>query len=288
MTAIVLCGDAVTTTTLVLAFTWPRVEESSVVADQLPAVERDENDGFGSPVIERLIVESDPSGGSLVGWLGLDPRRTLTTAVTSSPYESDLARCQHRAWQNHAQLLGDGIAVLASPIRSVEAAASQMRAHRSVLGDIGSMGHPIAFIDCGRGLPAGPWVPSGSALVVLVHRQFGGPSTAAGPRVEQLRERFESFESAGHRPALVIIGSDPFDPAEIAAHLSQGDEMLSVTLPEDRFAAEVLAGRLGCSSRRLRRLRLMRAGRAASLQLSTVVRRSDGDLAVVDSQWADR
>lgn len=288
MTAIVLCGDAVTTTTLVLAFTWPRVGESSVVIERSASVKREENDGFEPPVIDRLIIECDPSGGSLVGWLGLDPRRTLTTAVTSSPSESEPSRCEHRTWQNHAQLLGGGVAVLASPIRSVEAAASQLRAQRSVLGGIGSLEHLTAFLDCGRGIPAGPWVPAGSSLVVLVHRQFGGPSTAAGPRVEQLRERFEHFESVGHRPVLAIIGSDPFDPAEIVAHLSQGDAIVSVTLPEDRFAAEVLAGRLGCSSRRLRRLRLMRAGRAASAQLSAAVRGLDADLAGSDGQWVAR
>lgn len=288
MTAIVLCGDAVTTTTLVLAFTWPVDGTPSAGLADPPVAGRDENGGLGSHAIDRLIVESDPAGGSLVGWLGLDPLRTLTSAVTGPAGDRESTQCSHRPWQRHAQELGDGIAVLASPIRSVEAAVSQVRAQRSLLGEIGSTDGLTAFIDSGRGLPAGPWVPPGSTLVVLVHRQFGGPATAAGPRVEQLRERFESLEAVGHRLAVLIIGSHPFDPAEIAAHLSQGGAMLSVALPEDRFAAEVLAGRRGCSSRRLHRLRLMRAGREASSQLSATLSAQGADVAGPGPQWGDR
>ncbi len=289
MTAVVLCGDAVTTTTLVLALTWPRLTPSDEVTDGVAGdVTGDVPSGDGradADRIDRVIIESDPSGGSLIGWLGLDPQRTLTAAVTRRFDDASPARWPMTAWERSAQRIGDGLAVLASPIRSVEAATSQAEAHRSTLAEIGSVDGLVAFVDAGRGIPGGPWTPAGSGLVVMVHHQRGGPAAAAGVRVEQLRERYELLESAGHHLAVVVIGAHPFDPADIATHLGEGDGVVVVALPEDRLAAEVLAGRSGCSTRRLYRLGLMRAGRNASLRLRAVLSSPAGLAPPSQSDW---
>jgi hypothetical protein len=287
----------VTTTTLVLALTWPRWTRSDGVAGD---VTRDvagdvTGDLTGDVVsagdrgnvdhIDRVIIESDPSGGSLIGWLALNPQRTLTSAVTRRFDDTGPADRPMTGWERSAQVVGDGLAVLASPIRSVEAATSQTQAHRSTLAEIGSVDGLVAFIDAGRGIPGSPWTPAGTGLVVMVHRQRGGPAAAAGVRVEQLRERYEILESAGHRLAVVVIGAHPFDPADIATHLGGGDGAVMVALPEDRFAAEVLAGRTGCSARRLHRLGLMRAGRDASLRLHAAASSPAGLASPGLSRW---
>jgi hypothetical protein len=246
MTTVVVTGDLATTTCLLLAVTWPGADR----ADPL--------NGGG----DRLIVECDPSGGSLIAWLGLDPALTLTTAVTGHHDDSGYpGAC--------AQPIGSGLAAIISPIRSVEASAAQARAQQSLLVEICSTAGLTTFIDTGQPSLSHSWVPAWADLVVIVHHQRSGPAAAAAVRVERLAERLESLETAGHRPALMIVGSVPFDPREIIGHLGHDRLATVVTVPDDRFAAEVLAGRVGCSERRFGRLRLVRAGRAAALALST-------------------
>jgi hypothetical protein len=61
---------------------------------------------------------------------------------------------------------------------------------------------------------------------------------------------------------LTIIGSDPFDPDEIARFIdtTSPDALAGANLlPDDPLSAAVLAGRTGVSAKRLRRLPLMRS-----------------------------
>jgi hypothetical protein len=70
---------------------------------------------------------------------------------------------------------------------------------------------------------------------------------------------------------VAVVGSDPFDPAEIAQHVEAsvpGAVGEVVTLADDPLAAAVLAGRAGVSANRLRRLPLMRSAATVASRLA--------------------
>ncbi len=90
-------------------------------------------------------------------------------------------------------------------------------------------------------------------------------------RLERLVELVERLGPTAPTLMLAVVGTEPFDPAEIAAHVDTcvpGALAEVVTLADDPLAAAVLAGRAGVSASRLRRLPLMRSAANAAARLA--------------------
>ena len=68
MTIIAVTGDAATTSTIALAATWPTARATA---------------GDRALLGEPLVVEADPGGGSLAGWLDVPVQPSIATAAAA-------------------------------------------------------------------------------------------------------------------------------------------------------------------------------------------------------------
>lgn len=254
-TAIV--GDRATTTTLAVATCWPGDEEV-------------------------VVVEADPSGGSLAAWLDLAPSPSLSTAVAkhTAIVDHDTAR-DPLHWSTLSSMLhpiGVGARVLVAPISGREARRTVEEASRSVLAHLAQRpGHDV-LVDCGL-LRAGDPLPPGvrlAAQVVLCHRQEPASAGAASVRLQRLAELAEALAATGPPLVLAVIGSEPYGIEEIIGFVDEqlattgaSTRPIGVALADDPLAAAVLAGRSGVSARRLARLPLMRSAAALADAIRT-------------------
>jgi MinD-like ATPase involved in chromosome partitioning or flagellar assembly len=230
MTLVAVVGDCTTTTCLSIAATW---------------------------VEDVVILEADRSGGSLSAWLDTPGTPSLSTIVANAPVTlpTIVAMTQRGA---------GGINFIAAPIRARAAAMAIREATTTVFPELASPDHPAVLADAGR-YHAGdspPAVLALAELIVLCHRQEPASTGAETARLERLLEVVESLAPLSIPIVLVVIGRDPFEPAEIASFIrdSSPDALATVNLlPTDDLAAAVLAGRVGVSAKRLLRLPLTRA-----------------------------
>lgn len=262
MSIVAVVGDVATTTTIALAAGWPD---------------------------EPLVVEADPSGGSMAAWLDLPASPTLSNVVT---------RAASAGWpvvEYLAHRSDTGLRVVPAPTRSIEAVRAVAEADRCVVPPAAGLDAPTVLVDVGAPIPAyGLPVACASADVnVVVHRQVRHSARAAAVRVERYAELVDVVLSAGAPTVLAIVGDVPFDTGEIArfvraeldaaplaafvgvsaADEPDADDMV-VGLPEDPLAAAVLAGRSGVSARRLARLPLMRSASSAAARIELVRQRT--------------
>jgi len=247
VTIVAVLGDCTTTTCVALAATWP-------IAD---------------PLADTVIVlEADPSGGSLAAWLDTPVSPTLGTIVATVGSDSAIESvCRTVATMTHRS--GSGIRFVAAPVRAVAARRAVDEATRRVFPAIAATTDIVAIADIGNPYSADSRISSIAAATIVVHRQERASAPAEAVRLERL------IELVGQHPGstLAIVGDDPFDPTEIVRFVEEsvpGAAAASVTLADDALAAAVLAGRRGVSAARLRRLPLMRSASVAALQLSTV------------------
>ena len=240
MTIVAIAGDATTTTAVAIAAGWPTDRGDDVV-----------------------VLEADPRGGSLAGWLDTPAQPSLTTIVANVGID---------AGRNHRTVLDTVDAMTRrsdSGVRFIPNAVRARAAHRAVeeaaLVVVPALtGAPtVVLADVGR-LRAGD-APSAAIraadVVVIVHRQAVASAPAATVRIERLVESVEDLSHLGVTIVLAIIGRSPFDPAEIGQFVDQAvpDTVRhTVALSDDPLAAATLAGRSGVSAKRLRRLPLMR------------------------------
>ncbi|MEO1055329.1 MAG: hypothetical protein AAFY28_00290 [Actinomycetota bacterium] len=252
MTTVSIVGDAATTTALAIAASWP--------ADRT-----------------RTVVELDPTGGALAGWLDTPLSPSISTLVTHSRREglrSDaLEPLIHRS--------ASGIDTIVAPVRATEAWRAVAEADPIVADAVRTGISFDALLDHGALDPRHPLPTSllAADAVVLVHRQQA-TARAAAVRVDRLTETAERLAAATAAPlTLAVIGDDPFDPAEISTFVGDSAQrVISVApLPVDDLAAAVLAGRPGVSARRLARMSLLRASGqlAADLLTTTDLARHD-------------
>lgn len=226
MTIVAVVGDAATTTSVAIAAAW--VARGGA-----------------------LLVEADPSGGDVSGWLDLPLAPSLSTLVTSP----------ERTWQaveRHAQLSASGLAVIPAPIRVLEAQQAVAEAERWVVPVMAGVPNPIV-VDAGAATSATrthPFVRA-AATVVLVHRQATQSAAAASTRLRRLVDQVELLSAAPDNLIVALVGSRPFDVVEVGRSLNE----LAVVapLPVDPLAASVFAGARGVSARRLARLPLSKA-----------------------------
>jgi MinD-like ATPase involved in chromosome partitioning or flagellar assembly len=240
VTIIAIAGDATTTTAVAIAAGWPTDRGDDVV-----------------------VLEADPRGGSLAGWLDTPAQPSLATIVANAGID---------AGRNHRTVLDTVDAMTRrsdSGVRFIPNAVRARAAHRAIeeaaLVVVPALaGAPTVVVaDAGR-LRAGD-APSPAIrtadVVVIVHRQAAASASAATVRIERLVESVEELAHLDAAFVLAVIGRSPFDPAEIGQFVDQAvpDTLQHiVALSDDPLAAATLAGRSGVSAKRLRRLPLMR------------------------------
>lgn len=246
MTIVAVTGDCTTTTCLALAATWP--------------ADTDDRD--------ILILEADPSGGSLVGWLDTPSTPSLGTIVANTSADSTRATSTISTIESMVHRSTAGVRFIAAPTRTLAARRAIQEAGATVFSSLATAPSLVALADLGRvRIEDARAVLSCAGTVVVIHRQSRTSAAAEAVRLERL---VETVEQIGTTVALAVIGSDPFDPAEIADFVGSsvpGALTDSFALADDDLAAAVLAGRTGVSARRLARLPLMRSARSAARRL---------------------
>jgi MinD-like ATPase involved in chromosome partitioning or flagellar assembly len=239
MTIVAVLGDCATTTSVALASAWPATDDV-------------------------VLVETDPHGGSLAGWLDLPTAPSLSTAVTIGPTGD------WPAVEASLHVTPAGVRVLPAPVRAVEASRAASEAATWVLPMLASKVDRVAIVDAGR-ISAAEALPASvaqSRVLVVVHRQVSHSARAEAVRLERAAELMAHLSGAGADVVIAVIGDRPFDPGEVVDFVADGVDAACVELPDDLFSASVLAGRTGVSRRRLARLPLARRARA----LAEVVR----------------
>lgn len=251
MTLVAVTGDCATTTSLALAACWTGEE--------------------------AIVVEADPSGGSLAGWLDTPASPSLATIV------ANVGRREHDVPTTLLSLThssNSGIRFVACPSKALAAHRAVAEAAAVVLPALGRADE-VAIVDVGRHRVIEPSAAVALAsTVVLVHRQNAASAGAEAVELERLVESVEQLATAPGALVLALIGDAPFDPADISTFVDDaapGAVDRVVVIAEDPLSAAVFAGRRGVSARRLLRLPLLRtAARAAD-----VVRELTVDSAVV-------
>ena len=237
MALVALTGDCTTTTAVALAAAWP-------VSDQV------------------LLLEADPRGGSLAGWFDLPLSPSLSTLVAAAHGSS--AEDGTASEVDLTPLIRStptGIWFVPAPFRSREATRAIAEARHHLFPRIFGDRSRVTIADLGEPIPGGDITDRiGSPdVTVICHRQDHSSPSAAAVRLERLREQLESAAAHALDVVVAIIGSEPFDCAQIAEHLDP--ELTWVEMAVDPLAAAVHAGRLGVSERRLARLPLSRSAR---------------------------
>ena len=257
MTTIAVTGDLVTTTVLALAAGWP----SSDAPDPVTHVGRD----------DIVVVECDPTGGSLAAWLDMPATPSISTVVTA--LHQATATSDRQRWsvvEHRIRLSPAGPRVLPAPFRAREARSAVSEAGRELLPLLAGVGHTTALLDLGRlDVMSTPPALLQSELTVVVHRQEPASARAAAARLERLAEAIDHLATTTRRAALVVVGDEPFAVEEIVAFAAP--DLAHWSLPFDPLAAAVLAGRHGVSARRLARQPLLRAAADVSADLASTI-----------------
>jgi len=244
MTLVAIVGDCTTTTCVALAAGWP-------VDDEV------------------LILEADPSGGSLAGWLDTPNSPSLATIVANARDASHDEAMSTVSAMTHRS--SSGISFVGAPLRSLPARRAIAEASMVVVPALAASG-AMVLADLGRrdptDLPAA--IVESAATTLVVHRQHAASAAAEAVRLDRLVELVEVLAVSARDLVLAVVGGEPFDPAEITQHVDTsvpGVLAAAVTLAEDPLAAAVIAGRSGVSAGRLRRLPLMRSAAAVASRL---------------------
>jgi hypothetical protein len=198
-----------------------------------------------------LLVEASEDGGALAARFGLRLEPGLTTLAAAIRNDATVG-----ALDQHTQTLPDTrgrLVALVGPA-TPESAQLLLRTAASRLSDLlRAVDGADVFIDAGRLAPssaAGPLLADADRTVLV-----------ARPRVEELQtlaHRLPLLRDAGIEPEVLLVGSRPYGPDDVAA--SVGVPVIG-SLAVDRKAAEALGG--AGASGRLGRSVLLRS--AASL-----------------------
>jgi MinD-like ATPase involved in chromosome partitioning or flagellar assembly len=251
VTVIAVVGDAATTTAVAIAVGWPAGDEV-------------------------IVLEADPGGGSLAGWLDTPAHPSLATIVANAG--TDATR-DHRSvvetFGAMARRSDSGVRFVASTVRARAAHRAVEEAAAVVFPALASA--PFTVIaDAGphrAGTAPSPALRVAD-VVVVAHRQASASTGAATVRIERLVETVEELAHLDAVFVLAVIGRAPFDPEEIGAFVDQSvpdTVRTTVAIAEDPLAAATIAGRAGVSAKRLRRLPLMRSACTVAVELSELV-----------------
>ena len=254
MTAIALVGDDTTTMGLALASGWDAASESEVI-----------------------LVEADPHGGSVAGWLDVPVAPSLSNAVSALHRANGDVVSDPAQWallEPMVRRTPAGPRIVPAPFRSREARTAVAEAGRTLLPLLSRLDHVVALVDGGAVCATDR---SEAVLhadtTVVVHRQVTASAGAEAVRLERLTELVGALSDRGHDLHLVVVGDDPFSAEEIAGLVAGAAAVAFTSCPVDPLAAAVLAGHRGVSARRLGRLPLMRAAAQLAARLDDHVGR---------------
>lgn len=208
----------------------------------------------------RLLVEADAAGGVLAAAAGLAPEPGLVSLAAAARRQSDPGMVF-----DHCQPLVDGTAVLCGP-PAAHRARSALAMAAGLFGRLGELDADV-LLDCGRLDPASPAAElfDRADLKIL----------AARPRLADLHALAAFLEGQDRTPGrelLVLVGSGPYPPDEIAETLRIP---IAGQVPWDPEAAEGIPG-TPVGSRRLTRTPLVRALRTLAAELAGRVEPGDG------------
>jgi MinD-like ATPase involved in chromosome partitioning or flagellar assembly len=257
VTLIAVVGEATTTTTVALAACWP-------------------TDAGG----EILVLEADPAGGALVGWLDVPPHPSLATVVANAGSDPERShRSVHETVAALSRRSASGLQFVPNAIRARSAARAVEEAAALVIPALAaSTDAVLADVGAHRaGHSLSPVVRS-AAAVVVVHRQATASPGAASVRIERLVETIEELTPVDAPLVLAVVGGSPFDPDEIGAFVDRavpGTIYHTAAIADDPLTAATIAGRVGVSAKRLRRLPLMRDAARLATTLSVLVAESE-------------
>ena len=224
MTVIGLFGDRTTTTAMALAVSWP---------GNRPAT----------------LIEADPTGGSLLGWLD-DPstlgRRTLRRAgeirrPLGTPIDDFLRDLDHRPagditgnTEGDVENAGGSVVreldFITAPVHPLEAERAVSRlpfaspgTHRDSLWGRWSAGR-ICLVDLGSRphRPLDGVDPSALDLLVVVLAQRSASEGAAAAHIGRMSGIVDQLRSLGDAlppVAVLVVGDRPFDPFEVGDHI---------------------------------------------------------------------
>jgi len=251
VTVVAVAGDATTTTAVALAVGWPTHEEV-------------------------IVLEADPRGGSLAGWLDAPAQPSLATIVANLATES---RRDHRStvatFDAMTQHSRSGIRFVANAVRTRAARRAADEAATTVLPAIADANTTVIADVGDHRADLGPATTLGVAdVVVLVHYQAKASAAAATVRIERLVETVEELAHLDADLVLAVIGNTPFTSTEIGMFVGDSvPDVIQITaaVADDPLAAATIAGRSGVSAKRLRRLPLMRDTSALAVVLSELV-----------------
>lgn len=194
----------------------------------------------------RLVMEADPDGGVLAARFDeLRADRTIADAAVALRREFDLERLLAST-----RTVWDGLPVVPAHPSAEQTTAVLVNAADRVAVGLASATELDVIVDVGRLTARSPALPLAHRAVVslLVSRTRFEDVAALTTRARELR-------AAGVEPALVAVGSRPYEPADVAG---EAGLPLLATLPHDPGSAAVLTGE-GASDGRLRRSLLWRS-----------------------------
>ena len=210
---------------------------------------------------QRLVIEADPAGGMLAAAAGLLPEPGLVSLAAATRRHDDPALALE-----HYQPLPGGTAALCGP-PTAERARSALTMLSGLLGRLGELDADV-FVDCGR------FEPSAANAIFLERADLG--VLAVRPRLADLHALGAFLHGRNDQPGfstLVLIGSGPYPPAEVADALGLN---VAGQIPWDPDSAQALAT-TSVDSRQLTRTPLVRALRTLADDLaSRVGPRSEG------------
>lgn len=257
MTLIVVGGDGATTSAVALAAGWPEPDAN-------------EPDSVG---VDVVVVEADPTGGSLAAWLDTPLSPSLSSVVTALHQGSTSGATRPSQWSTVDTMIrrsAAGIRFIPAPFRTREASGAIGEAERSLFPLLAALEHTVALVDVGRMDPLRlPPAVRHADLTVVVHRQDASSAPAATVRLERLAETTEALCDAGADVGLALVGDTPFSLDEVVDFARPTEAAHSLAF--DPLSAAVLAGRTGVSTRRLTRLPLMRSAARAASDLAQLV-----------------
>jgi hypothetical protein len=238
MTIVALAGDATTTTALALFGAWPS-----------PATPR-------GPI--PVVVEADPSGGSLAAWLDTAVMPSLSAVVAALHSDHDDGGLGG-AWATidpFVRRAASGVRFIPAPYRASEARGAVEQAAADLFPALAQSDEVVALLDLGRIDATRP--PEGlryASVVLICHRQETSSPAAATVRLERLAEAVTTCSSIAPTAVdVVLIGGVPFGHGEVGPFVGARCHELAV----DPLAAAVFGGRQGVSAKRLSRLPLVR------------------------------
>lgn len=174
-----------------------------------------------------LLIEADPSGGVLALRFDLAPAPSLASFGSDIRNDFD----ESLVWSNAQDLRG--VHCIPSPVDPELSRAWIERIGSTLVDELPRLGAPT-ILDLG-------YVGDGAASLELARAAdltlvVTRPETA---EIQALLYQVRRLRSVGAEVAIVCVGSQPHDPAEIAAI---ADAPLAAVLPDDRTVASALSG----------------------------------------------